>query len=187
MTVTSDRVELTYEDYLHFPEDGNRHELMGGDHFVTPAPNTRHQRIVRRLFRHLDRFVAEGDLGEVFVAPYDVVLSETDVVQPDLLFVARKHRDRIGEPHLEGAPDLAVEVVSEATRGRDEVTKRHLYERHGVTEYWVVDPVVETVKVFRTGEEGRYVREAELAAEREGLLVSSLLPGLKISLIEIFA
>lgn len=186
MTVSSDRIGLTYEDYLDFPEDGLRHELIEGDHAVTPAPSTRHQRIVRRLFRHLDGFVTGGDLGEVFVAPYDVLLSEADVVQPDLLFVAREHLDRITAAHLRGAPDLVVEIVSEATRRRDEVTKRHLYERHGVVEYWVVDPVIETVKIFRPGPEGRYVREVELSLEADGVLTSPLFPGFELPLGEIF-
>ena len=186
MTVANRRIELTYEDYLHFPEDGKRHELIEGDHVVTPAPNIRHQTVHANLFRILSAFVHEGELGRVLSAPTDVVLSDTDVVQPDLLFVSRENRERIGEAHVQGAPDLVVEIVSEATRRRDEITKRHLYERHGVTEYWVVDPVVDRVKVFRAGEEGRYERVAELSLEEEGVLESRLFPGLEVPLREIF-
>jgi Uma2 family endonuclease len=190
MNLATTPVRLTYEDYLEFPEDGNRHELVAGDHVVTPAPNIRHQRLVGELFARLRAFVKEQSLGELLVAPTDVVLSEHDVVQPDLLFVAREHLDRIGEAHVDGPPDLVVEIVSEATRRRDEVLKRHLYDRHGVGEYWLVDPVVEVVKVYRRGAGGRFEPSSELSSELslEGgdVLRSPLLPGLEIPLGQIF-
>lgn len=186
MSPVSAPIKLTYEDHLHFPEDGKRHELLEGEHVVTPAPNTRHQRLVRRLLGLVDPFVESNLLGEVFVAPYDVVLSEHDVVQPDLLFVAREHRDRIGEAHLEGAPDLVVEIVSESTRRRDEVLKRHLYERYGVGEYWVVDPAVETIKVYRWTEQGTFRRAIEASLEADDAVTSPLLPGLEIPLTAVF-
>lgn len=187
MNLATTPIKLTYEDYLEFPDDGNRHELIEGDHVATPAPNIRHQRLVGRLFTRLIRFVEERSLGEVFMAPTDVVLSEHEVVQPDVLFVAREHLDRIGEAHLDGPPDLIVEVVSETTRRRDEVLKRHLYERRGVAEYWLVDPVVETVKVFRRTPDGRYERHAELTLEAGDALSSPLLPDLEIPLRQLFA
>lgn len=186
MNVASTPLKLTYQDYLHFPEDGNRHELVEGEHVVTPAPNTRHQIVHANLFRILSAFVHAGKLGRLLSAPTDVVLSETDVVQPDLLFVAREHLDRIGEANLRGAPDLVVEIISEATRRRDEVLKRHLYERAGVAEYWMVDPVVEAVKIFRRTADGRFQREAEARLETADTLRSPLFPGLEIPLAEIF-
>ena len=186
MAIHDSPVKLTYEDYVHFPEDGRRHELIEGDHHVTPSPNTRHQRISHKLERYLGPFVDEHDLGWLFAAPFDVVLSPSDVVQPDLLFVAREHLDRLTEANLQGAPDLAVEIVSESTRGRDEVTKRHLYERHGVPEYWIVDPVTESVEVFRVGNKGRYRREAELSNETDDSLESPLFPGFSLPLADLF-
>lgn len=186
MNLASAPIKLTYEDYLHFPEDGKRHELIEGEHVVTPAPNTRHQIVHASLFRVLSGFVHEQSLGQVLSAPTDVVLSEHDVVQPDLLFVAREHRDRIGEARLEGAPDLVVEIVSEGTRRRDEVLKRHLYERHGVGEYWLVDPAVETVKVFRRTEDGAFQRIQEASLETGDTLSSPLFPGLEIPLTTLF-
>ncbi len=179
-------IKLTYEDYVHFPEDGRRHELLEGEHVVTPAPSTRHQIILSNLFRILGAFVHERSLGHVLTAPTDVVLSEHDVVQPDLLFVAREHRDRIGEASLEGAPDLVVEIVSESTRRRDEVLKRHLYERHGVGEYWVVDPAVESVKIYRRTEQGAFRREAEASLEAGDAVTSPLFAGLTIALTQLF-
>ena len=186
MAMIDSPVKLTYEDYLHFPEDGRRHELIGGDHHVTPAPGTKHQIIVTNFLRLLAPFVHQRASGRILTAPVDVVLSEVDVVQPDLVFVRAERLDLVTEAHLGGAPDLAVEIVSESSRQRDEVTKRHLYERYGVGEYWIVDPVVETVKVFRLGKDRRFRRESELSQEEDDALKSPLFPGLAIPLAELF-
>lgn len=177
--------KLTYEDALYFPEDGQRHELIDGEHQVTPAPAPKHQWIAARLTRFLDGFVSEQRLGRVLPAPLDVILSEADVVQPDLVFLATSSLERIGEKNVRGAPELVVEILSEATRRRDEITKRHLYERHGVEEYWIVDPVLETVKVYRR-REGRFERAAELSVEAGDRLATPLLPGLEIDLAAVF-
>lgn len=186
MSPVSAQIKLTYEDYVDFPEDGRRHELLEGDHVVTPAPNIRHQIIVANLFRLLGAFTHERRVGTVLSAPTDVALSEHDVVQPDLLFVAADHQDRMGEASVNGAPDLVVEIVSESTRRRDEVLKRHLYERHGVGEYWVVDPAVETLKVYRRTEQGIFQRAHEASLEAGDTVRSPLLPGLEIPLAAIF-
>ncbi len=186
MAMIDSPIKLTYEDYLHFPEDGRRHELIGGDHHLTPAPGTKHQSIVTSFLRLLAPFVHAKSAGRLFTAPFDVVLSEVDVVQPDLVFVHAERLDRLTEAHLRGAPDLAVEIVSESTRRREEVTKRHLYERYGVSEYWIVDPVVETVKVFHLGEDRRFRRVHDLSHEESDSLESSLFPGLEIPLAELF-
>ncbi len=178
-------LKLTYEDYLHLPEDGKRHELIDGEHYVSPAPSTKHQAASMNLSRILGGFVREQRLGRVYAAPTDVVLSDVDVVEPDLLFVAAARAEIITEKNLRGAPDLAVEILSETTRRTDEVTKRHPYERFRVTEYWVVDPELETVKVHRLAEAG-YRREAELPVEAGDALTTPLFPGLAIPLAEIF-
>ena len=186
MAIQDTRVKLTYQDYVHFPEDGRRHELIEGDHHVTPSPNTRHQEISLNLTRFLSPFVSDHGLGKLFAAPFDVVLGPTDVVQPDLLFLRKEHLDRLTEANLRGAPDLAVEIVSESTRGRDEVAKRHLYARYGVTEYWIVDPVTETVKIHRLTDEGGYRRAAELENEAGDSLESPLFPGFSLPLGDLF-
>jgi len=180
-----EHVKLTVEDFEQFPDDGRRHELIDGEHHVTPAPSTRHQRILIQLVSHLAPFVRERDLGEVFAAPYDVLLSDTDVVEPDLLFLSKERSDLLTEKNLRGAPDLVVEILSEGTRRMDEVVKRKLYGRFGVREYWVVDPVVETVKVYRL-EGDRYERAAELSLEAGDHLTTPLLPGLELGLEEVF-
>ena len=77
-------VKFTYEDFLSFPDDGKRHEIIGGEHYVTPSPNTKHQRVVMRLAIAMGRYLEQRPIGEVFSAPFDVVLSDIDVVEPDL-------------------------------------------------------------------------------------------------------
>jgi Uma2 family endonuclease len=179
-------LKLTYEDYLYFPEDGRRHELIDGEHFVTAAPNIKHQTTVSRLHLSLGGFVRVGRLGEVWPAPMDVVLAESDVVQPDLLFVSKARLYlAAGGANIQGAPDLVVEVLSPKTRRTDAITKRHLYEKYGVLEYWIVDPELETVEIYRLIG-GAFRREAELSTEQEDVLTTPLLPGLEIALTEIF-
>ncbi len=177
--------KLTYEDYLLFPDDGKRHELIDGDHFVTPSPNTKHQRVSRNLLTALASFVRKHGVGEVFDAPYDVVLAEDNVVQPDLVFVSRARSTIVTEANVQGAPDLTVEILSDATRKKDELTKRKLYERFGVQEYWILDPDLESVKVFRKENEG-FLRAAELSKETDDILTTPLMPNLRIPLTEIF-
>ncbi|HJU05822.1 MAG TPA: Uma2 family endonuclease [Nitrospiraceae bacterium] len=179
------RLKLTLEDYLLFPDDGRRHELIDGDHYVTPSPNTRHQRISLKLSVTLHTFASHHRLGEVFAAPFDVILSDIDVVEPDLLFVSAERASIVGEVNIRGAPDLVIEILSEGTRKTDEVVKRRLYERYGVAEYWIVDPLLETIKIYRLTE-GGYLRAAELSREGHDSLTSPLFPQLVISLDEMF-
>ncbi len=177
--------KLTYEDYLLFPDDGKRHELIQGDHYMTPAPSTKHQRVSRNLVTALWTCVHQRRLGEVFNAPCDVILSDEDVVQPDILFVSTAKAAIVTEDNVKGSPDLVVEIVSDATRKRDEVTKRKLYERFGVQEYWIVDPELKTVKVLRLSGQ-QYVRTAELSTEARDILTTPLLPGFSLPLVELF-
>ena len=141
-------VKLTYEDYRAAPAD-NRYELLDGALIMVPAPNTKHQRVSRELSTRLDRFINDQALGELFYAPCDVLLSETVVVQPDLLFVSREREHTITAENVRGAPDLVIEILSPATADKDRGVKREIYGRHGVTEYWLVDPVAETVQIHR--------------------------------------
>jgi len=178
-------IKLTYEDYLLFPDDGKRHELIDGEHYMTPSPSTRHQKISRNLFYFLEDHLRKCGGGELFDAPMDVVLSDQDVVQPDLLFVSVARKSIITERNIQGPPDLVIEITSEGTRKIDERTKRKLYEGYGVIEYWIVDSELESVKVYQMTEKG-YVRNAELSREKDDMLTTHLLPGLKISLNEVF-
>ncbi len=186
MNATPAPVRFTYEDYLLFPEDGRRHELIDGERIVTPSAMEKHQRLVTRLILLLAGIAEREKLGRVYTAPFDVILSGEDVVQPDVLFVEAEHEGRITERGVQGAPDLVVEVTSEGSRRLDEVVKRKLYERFGVAEYWVVDPEIEVVKVYRREGEG-FRRLGELSAEGGDVLATPLLPGLEIPLAALFA
>jgi Uma2 family endonuclease len=180
-------VKLTYDDFLLFPDDGQRHELIDGEHYVTPSPNPRHQRILGKLYLAIGNHLRANPIGEVFFAPLDVVMSEHDVVEPDLLYLSRERAAQVLVPeNVRGAPELVVEVGSTGTRKRDETIKRALYDRAGVTEYWVVDPEIDVVRVYRRGENG-FERPVELRREAGDALTTTLLPGLEISLVEIFA
>ena len=179
-------VKLTYDDYVLFPDDGKRHELIDGEHFVTPSPNTKHQTIVINLAGMIWQYLQRQPIGRVFAAPFDVVFSDFDVVEPDLLYVSTKRAaDVLTAKHVRGAPDLVVEIGSKGTRKRDETIKRRLYERFGVAEYWVVDPELDATKVYRQDGE-RYQRVAELTLESGDVLTTPLLPGLELPLMTIF-
>ncbi|MEW6684221.1 MAG: Uma2 family endonuclease [Nitrospirota bacterium] len=168
-----------------FPADGKRHEIISGEHYMTPAPSTRHQQISGNLLYLLKDFLRRTKAGQVFDAPTDVVLSPTDVVQPDLLFISKDRESIITENSIQGAPELMIEILSAATRKTDETTKRKLYERYGVIEYWIVDPELERVKVYRLGPNG-YDRADEWSRETNDVLTSPLLQELQIPLAQIF-
>lgn len=143
-----EKVKYTYRDYLSFPDDGYTYQIIDGEVFMSPAPSPHHQRVLKRIGRALDEFVESNGLGEVFYAPCDVVLSEENVVQPDIFFISSERLHVIEESCVRGAPDLVVEILSPSSRELDEVHKKELYERFGVKEYWVVDPEKEVVVVW---------------------------------------
>jgi Uma2 family endonuclease len=186
MTPASRGVKLTYQDYLLFPDDGKRHELIDGEHVVTAAPNRKHQAISVNLAGMIWGFLQAHPIGRVFAAPFDVIFSDFDVVEPDLLYLSRERMAEIEtSPGVKGAPNLVVEILSEATRKRDETIKRRLYDRFGVTEYWVVDPELDTIRVYRRAGE-QYERNADLTVKNGDHLTSPLLPGLELPLAKIF-
>ena len=184
MATANPAFKFTYEDYRTAPPD-KRYELLDGELLLTPAPNLKHQRLQLRLGVRLAQFIEERGLGELFLAPCDVVLSDTDVVQPDLLFVSRERRRLLSNgDNVRGAPDLVVEILSPATAERDRGYKRMLYAKHGVKEYWLVDPVAETVSILRP-------RAGVLAVAhtfgRNETLRSPLLAGFELDLDDVFS
>ena len=177
-------VRFTYEDYKHLPEsEHKRYELLEGELVMVPAPDWFHQSIAAAWFRALDSFVRAQGWGEVRFAPLDIVFTKHDVVQPDLIFISKERLRIVRGGVVRGAPDLVVEILSAATERRDRTYKRTLYARHGVREYWLVDPDSQTVEVLTLGKRG-YRRAARYL--RADTLKSPLLPGLKIPLSEIF-
>ena len=184
VATTQPVVKFTYEDYRTTPAD-KRYELLDGGLIMVPAPNIKHQRVQLELATQLRPFIRDRALGELLIAPCDVVLSATDVVQPDLLFISREREHLLsGGENVRGAPDLVVEILSPATADRDRGYKRELYGRHGVTEYWLVDPIAETISIHRQ-------RAAVLAAThtfgREQTLRSPLLAGLELHADDVFS
>ena len=183
---TARSVKFTYEDFVNFPDDGKRHEIIDGEHYVTPSPNTKHQSTSRNLLVSIALHLRQHPTGEVFAAPFDVVFSDLDVVEPDLLYISRERLDVLTKVHVRGAPDFLIEILSPGTRRTDEITKRKLYERSGVQEYWVVDPELDIVKVYRRAD-GAFATPLELSAERGEALTTPLLPGWSAPLRELFA
>ena len=176
MSTMQTQAPKTWEDVLRMPDDGNRYEFMGGRLYVTPAPVTRHQRVLRGLWSALIRIFMDSGRGEVLSAPLLVEFPGTrDRVQPDLLFVSRERRAIIGEKQVTGAPDLVVEILSPSTAHRDRGIKLDLYARHGVRQYWIADPVEDVVDVWRFADEPVHERfsgelPVRLGGERLGLI-----------------
>jgi len=177
--------KLTYQDYLLFPDDGLRHEIIEGEHCVSPSPSARHQRILLKLSYLLQQFLETHPLGEIFFAPFDVLLSEFNVLVPDLIYLSKDRSNLLTLKHLRGAPDLAVEILSPSTRSRDTQLKRDVYQRTGVAEYWVIDPEHDVVDVYRRTGAGAFNDPIRL--ERTGSLTTPLLPGLQLSLDAVLA
>ena len=182
MATVRSRIKFTYEDYKHTPED-KRYELLDGELIMVLAPRTAHQRTSRDILIPINTFVAENDLGEVFIAPCDVVLSDTDVVQPDLLFVSKERSHIITEDNIRGAPDLVIEILSPSRAQRDRTLKRTLYALHSVPEYWQADTDAKIAMVL-TLDDGEY-KVAGIYGEGQ-MLVSPLLQGFTLEIDKIF-
>lgn len=157
------RAALTYEDYAALPDDGRRYEILDGELSVTPAPGSAHQIILANLFRVVDAHVRAHDLGVLLFAPLDVILADTTVVEPDLVYIAREREDRLSPRGIEGAPTLLVEVISPGSTQTDRRRKYDLYARYRVPFYWIVDPAARAIEVFQL-ENAAYV----LALRAEG-------------------
>jgi Uma2 family endonuclease len=185
MATQTGHLKLTYEDYRLIPDDGKRHELIDGEHVMSPSPNTKHQRISLKLSYELHRFLQEHRLGEIFVAPCDVVLSDVDVVQPDLIFVAAAQAAIVTEANIHGVPTLVVEILSEGNRKLDETIKRQRYEQYGIPEYWIIDPELEQIKIYRRTD-GHYGHASVLSLETQDTLTTPLLPALSLPLATLF-
>jgi Uma2 family endonuclease len=143
--------KLTYEDFARIPDDGFRHEIIEGEEFTTPAPVPEHQTVLLNVLDLVRSHVKARNLGKVFVAPTDVVLSEHDIVEPDLLFISSDRLSIVGPRNIQGAPDLVVEVTSPSTAALDRGPKLELYRRSGIREYWIVDPASRTVEIHEFG------------------------------------
>jgi Uma2 family endonuclease len=139
---------MTYADYAALPDDGRRYQVIAGELVMTPAPSIAHQDFLQNLGYFLREHVRANRLGKVIFAPCDVILSDENVVQPDVLFISKDRLDIITEANVRGAPDLVVEVLSPGTAHVDRTQKRDLYARFGVREYWLVSPEAATIEIL---------------------------------------
>ena len=171
----------TYEEYARL-DDEQRYEIIDGELLMAPAPDWTHQDWSRKLFRRLDKFVMECQLGELAYAPVDVVLDSENVVQPDLLFIAKANLSILQARGVFGAPDLLIELISPSSVRRDRYVKKDLYARFGVKEYWIVDTSNKALEIWKL-QDRRY--ELHCMVEEKGKVTSAVLPGLQFDLSEI--
>ena len=172
--------KLGYREYCCFPDDGRRHEIIDGDHYVNPAPSTYHQTVSRRLQHQLYTQIELTGRGVVYNAPVDVQLTDHDIVQPDLIVVLTSRMQMITPTKIKGVPDLIVEILSPSTASNDATLKKQLYERVGVAEYWIVDPDNHTVEQLVLAD-GRYERRPAADA-----IPLSILEGVAVRLADVW-
>lgn len=178
----------TYNDYLNL-EDGNRYEILGGRLIMmTPAPEANHQFISARLEFLFMGFVETNDLGYVLDAPTDVVLDAENIVQPDILFIAKDKKHIIRKRGVFGPPDLIVEILSPSTQYKDVFEKKDLYERFKVREYGVVNPYMKSIEALSLNESGIYTLFSEGYMDEGGnrVIRSKVLEGFSMDLSEVF-
>jgi Uma2 family endonuclease len=144
-TIAPKSQKWTYEDYVKIPEDGFRHEIIDGEHYMNASPSTQHQHVSKRLQYQLYTKIELSGLGVLYDAPVDVQLSEFDIVQPDLVIILNVNVHKITPSKIKVAPNLVVEILSPSTASIDRTKKKDLYERTGVSEYWIVDPFEQQV------------------------------------------
>jgi Uma2 family endonuclease len=175
-------LKYTHADLLAMPDDGKRREIIDGELYVTPSPVNYHQKILFNLTLAFGKFLENHPLGELRFAPLDVILSEHDVLEPDLLFVLNEHQDFLRD-WVRGAPDLVVEILSPSTEARDRGIKLKAYARYGVGEYWIVDPNAQVIEVYRLTAEGFHVASRRA---RGKTVETPLLPGFSLPVDGVF-
>lgn len=174
-----ERVVLTYDDLAAFPDNGLRRELLAGQPFVSPAPTTLHQRLVLQIGRALAAYADEHG-GEAFVAPVDVILTDTDVVEPDVVYISGEREAIVQEQGIFGVPSLLIEVVSPGSSEIDPEggEKYELYAAHEVPEYWVVYPRTLRIEAFTEPDAGAKRYRSKIVTE--GTAQARTLPGLEL-------
>ena len=175
---------LTVHDYLEMPEGGPRYQLIDGDLHMAPSPNLFHQEISRNIEIIIGPYLEKNPIGKSFYAPLDVFLTETNVFQPDLLFVSTKNLHILEEDGVHGAPDLVIEILSPSTTKLDLGSKKRVFARCGVLEFWAIDPQARKVVVYDL----RQSETEPVCTWMEGdTFECKLLPGLKFEVAKFFA
>jgi Uma2 family endonuclease len=182
--------KLTYWVFRNLEFDDNdpfQYELLDGELVAKSAPSPFHQRLSGKLYLVLQQHVIGKQLGEVFYAPVDVFLNEYNAPQPDLVFVSAAKQHLITNDGIMGVPDLVIEIVSPSSVRRDRYQKREIYERFGITEYWIAEWDTQSVEVYTINETGRYVltgvASAQGSTKPETFLVKfAVLPDLSLDI-----
>jgi len=191
MSLTQPQMISIGEFYKLREDSESRLEYIDGVVYLTPSPSTKHQRISSRLHAKLFNFL-EGKECEVFHAPFDIELRKADdqgdqsentkVVIPDLSVICDK--TALGENKYVGAPELIIEIISPSNQAHDLVKKLNLYMQYGVKEYWIVNPLLNTVQIYVLNEEGQYHQDDVL--KETGIAHSVVLKGFSVNLEEVF-
>jgi Uma2 family endonuclease len=182
MSIRPHAPPLTERDYYNLPE-GSRYQLIEGDLYMAPAPNLYHQTVLGNLSFALRSYLEQNRIGILFQAPTDVFFSRESIWQPDLFVVLNARRHILKSKRCEGAPEFIAEILSPGSQDLDLHTKKAVYAREGVTEYWVLDPETKEVLIHRFEENANdpivRLRSPEKAT-------SSLFPGLSMDLDKLF-
>jgi Uma2 family endonuclease len=184
MATTNLLQKWTYEDMLDKLPAESRYEIINGElNDMSPAPSPEHQSILKKLFKQLDAVVERLTLGEVNFAPYDVILDRTNVVQPDIFFVAKANPGKVTKRGFDGVPELVVEIISPSSFYQDTVKKKKLYEKLQVKEYWIIDPANRVIEVF-TLQDNKY--QLHVFVAEQGKVTSVVLTGFEADINDIF-
>lgn len=180
--------KLTYQEYreMEFDEDDNfQYELLNGIPMRKASPTIQHQRIVRKIAFAFEKFLEQNSIGEVFFAPLDVVLNEHNAPQPDVFFVSKDKKYILDQEEqvVIGTPDIIIEILSPGSVKKDRITKKKIYERCKVPEFWIVDPSYRNVEIYKLTED---VYELADFIEESGVVKSTVLEGFELSLDKIF-
>lgn len=159
--MATQRIVLTYRDYEALPADGRRYQILDGELFVTAAPVPLHQRTVGNLYARLRRHVEEQGIGEMFISPIAVILAETTIVEPDLVYLDIDRAPFVTGRGIAGPPTLVIEVLSPSTMAVDRGAKMQLYARYGVPYYWIADAEARCLEAYELAQDAyRLVRRA---------------------------
>jgi Uma2 family endonuclease len=175
---------LTVQDFMDIPEGPPYYQLIEGDLFMMPPPGAFHQDIAGNIFSLIREYLRKNAVGKVAIAPYGVFLNDVNAFLPDVFFVSKAKLKQFSKRGFEGAPDLVVEVLSPGTARFDKTSKKTVYARSGVLEYWLVDPSAEEVQIFYLAEDSD---DPKFVYGRKNQFTSPLVPGLQFRGEEIFA
>ena len=178
----TEKEKYTYEDYLKLPE-GAPYQLINGELVMSPSPTTYHQIIANNISTLLTQYVRKNKFGTILFSPIDVYFEKHETYQPDIIFVSKERKEIIGEKKIEGAPDLVIEILSESNAYYDLKHKKNIYEKYGVKEYWIIDPMDKSIEVF----EGKAKKFTLIDQKKDkGKIKSKIFSGLKIDTEDIF-